>query len=76
MGQGGVEEHQLGVDTHNPASCTPQHNCGCHEQAHRHGPGCGHEAIPHGDHLDYLVCGHLHHPHGDHCDDHGQIQMA
>ena len=39
---------------------------------HLHGPGCGHEAVPHEDHVDYLVEGHLHHPHEDHCDDHGQ----
>ena len=45
-----------------------------HEKGHIHGPGCGHEAIPHGDHIDYMVNGHLHHPHGDHCDDHGPIK--
>ncbi|KAK3281755.1 cadmium/zinc-transporting ATPase [Cymbomonas tetramitiformis] len=28
---------------------------------HRHGPGCGHEQIPHGDHFDYLVDDRLHH---------------
>lgn len=39
--------------------------------AHTHGPDCGHEAVAHGDHLDYLVDGHLHHPHDGHCDDHG-----
>ena len=43
---------------------------------HTHGPGCGHEAVPHGDHIDYLVDGHLHHPHGDHCDDHGPIEVV
>ena len=42
--------------------------------SHEHGPGCGHEAVPHGDHTDYLVGGHLHHPHGDHCDDHGPLE--
>ena len=46
-----------------------------HEAGHTHGPGCGHEAVPHGDHIDYLVAGHLHHPHGDHCDDHGPITV-
>jgi hypothetical protein len=76
MGAGGVSEHQLSVDMHNPASCTPNHACGSHDQAHRHGPGCGHEAVPHGDHVDYLVAGHLHHPHGDHCDDHGPVQLV
>src|SRR5579871_5081519 len=38
--------------------------------AHKHGPGCGHEAIEHAGHVDYLHDGHLHHPHGDHVDEH------
>ena len=33
------------------------------DHAHRHGPGCGHPAIRHNDHVDYLHDGHLHHPH-------------
>ncbi len=37
---------------------------------HEHGPGCGHEAITHGDHVDYLHDGHHHAPHGDHWDEH------
>lgn len=41
-----------------------------HSDGHQHGPDCGHEAVQHGDHTDYMVDGHLHHPHGDHCDDH------
>jgi hypothetical protein len=73
---GGVEEHQLEVSTANPAQCTPAHDCGGHEKGHQHGPGCGHEAVPHGDHTDYLVGGHLHHPCGNHCDDHGKVQTA
>jgi UDP-2,3-diacylglucosamine pyrophosphatase LpxH len=40
---------------------------------HVHGDGCGHEAAPHGDHVDYLVDGHLHHQHNNHCDNHGPI---
>ena len=56
--------------------CTPGHACGAHGKGHVHGPGCGHEAVPHGDHVDYLVDGHLHHPHGDHCDDHGPVKKA
>jgi hypothetical protein len=73
---GQVEEHRLPVSTDNPGSCTPSHSCGGHDKAHQHGAGCGHEAVPHGDHTDYLVNGHLHHPHGDHCDDHGQVKKA
>ncbi len=71
-----VEEHVLEVTTKNPERCTPDHKCGGHEVAHRHGPDCGHEAVPHGDHVDYLVDDHLHHPHGDHCDDHGPVEVA
>jgi hypothetical protein len=75
-GQGGVEEHQLEVGGTNPSNCTPNHSCGGHAAGHKHGPSCGHEAVPHGDHVDYLVEGHLHHPHGDHCDDHGPVTLA
>ncbi|HEV3082290.1 MAG TPA: helix-turn-helix domain-containing protein, partial [Gemmataceae bacterium] len=71
-----VEEHKLAVGKQNPGECTPKHACGGHDKTHKHGPGCGHEAVPHGDHTDYLVEGHLHHPHGGHCDDHGQVQRA
>ncbi|MPW22602.1 hypothetical protein GCT13_38750 [Paraburkholderia sp. CNPSo 3157] len=71
-----VDEHRLEVSAKNPDRCTPDHNCGGHAPDHVHGPGCGHEPVPHGDHVDYLVNGHLHHPHGDHCDDHGPVELA
>jgi hypothetical protein len=73
---GSVHEHALAVTAANPAACTPAHACAGHAKGHVHGPGCGHEAVPHGDHVDYLVDGHLHHPHGDHCDDHGPVALA
>jgi len=38
---------------------------------HEHGPGCGHEAVPHEDHVDYVHAGHLHAQHADHYDEHG-----
>lgn len=76
VGNGGVEEHQLDVNGDNPETCTPNHDCGGHEKGHRHSATCGHEAVPHGSHTDYLVDGHLHHPHGTHCDDHGKVQEA
>lgn len=76
VGNAGVEEHALEVTAQNPAGCTRGHTCNGHDQNHKHGPGCGHEAVPHGDHVDYLVDGHLHHPHGDHCDNHGPVQVA
>jgi len=73
---GHVYEHKIAIDARNPARCTPGHRCAGHEVGHRHGPGCGHEAVPHGDHVDYLVDGHLHHPHGSHCDDHGPLEVV
>ncbi len=73
MHGGHVDEHTIAVTSQNPSSCTPDHSCKGHDQAHVHGAGCGHEAVPHGDHVDYIVGGHLHHQHGDHCDNHGPI---
>lgn len=40
------------------------------DHMHTHGPGCGHETVPHGDHVDYLHDGHLHHMHDGHVDEH------
>lgn len=37
---------------------------------HEHGPGCGHPAVEHGDHVDYLHDGHRHAVHGGHYDEH------
>ena len=71
-----VDEHAIAVNASNPDACTPQHRCSGHSDGRQHGDGCGHEAVPHGDHIDYLVDDHLHHPHGDHCDDHGVLQRA
>jgi len=68
-----VDDHELAATAINPSVCTPSHACGRHDALHRHGPNCGHEAVPHAGHTDYLVGGHLHHPHGNHCDDHGPI---
>lgn len=74
--EGHVDEHVLEVTASNPASCTPQHLCTGHAQDHQHGENCGHESVPHGDHVDYLVGTHLHHVHGSHCDDHGTISLV
>ncbi|HVZ86986.1 MAG TPA: hypothetical protein VHG72_08450 [Polyangia bacterium] len=71
-----VDDHRLAVSSANPDTCSTGHDCGAHDRAHRHGPACGHEPIPHGDHTDYLISGHLHHEHGDHCDDHGRVTEA
>lgn len=37
---------------------------------HAHGPECGHTAVPHGDHVDYVHDGHRHAVHGEHYDEH------
>jgi zinc transport system permease protein len=37
---------------------------------HEHGDECGHPAVPHGDHIDYVHGGHRHAMHGDHYDEH------
>ena len=37
---------------------------------HVHGAECGHRAIGHGDHVDYVHDGHRHAVHGDHYDEH------
>jgi hypothetical protein len=71
-----TRECTLEATAHNPTACTPQHACNSHASGHQHGPGCGHEVVPHAGHMDYLVSGHLHHPHGAHCDDHGALQVV
>jgi zinc transport system permease protein len=45
---------------HDPAEAHP----------HAHGPGCGHPAVAHGDHVDYVHDGHRHAAHGRHYDEH------
>jgi zinc transport system permease protein len=40
------------------------------EHPHEHGEDCGHLAVPHGDHVDYVHDGHRHAPHGSHYDEH------
>lgn len=40
------------------------------DHTHEHGPDCGHPAVPHGDHVDYVHDGHRHAPHGSHYDEH------
>jgi hypothetical protein len=57
------------VSDKNPDECREM-ECGC-----THNEDCGHEKIPHGDHMDYLVNGRLHHVHDGHCDDHGPVEV-
>ena len=37
---------------------------------HEHGDDCGHRAVPHGNHVDYVHDGHRHAAHGEHYDEH------
>ena len=69
------DEHVIEVSERNPDRCSPEHRVAV-KGGHVHGPGCGHEAIPHGDHVDYIVDGRLQHPHGDHVDDHGPVDIV
>ena len=74
--EGHIDEHVIDITLSNPEDCTPGHECAVHATEHMHGPGCGHETVPHGDHIDYLVDGHLRYPHDGHCDDHGKVKRA
>ena len=47
--------------------CTEAHHP---DHVHQHGPNCGHTAIRHDAHVDYLYGGHLHYMHRDHVDEH------
>jgi len=40
------------------------------EHPHEHGTDCGHPAVPHADHVDYVHDGHRHAVHGEHYDEH------
>ena len=48
----------------------PEHDTVGEPHRHEHGPGCGHPAVEHGDHVDYLHGGHRHAVHGGHYDEH------
>jgi hypothetical protein len=37
---------------------------------HTHGPDCGHAAVDHDDHVDYIHDGHRHAAHAGHWDEH------
>ncbi len=48
----------------------PEHAVVDEPHRHQHGPGCGHLAVEHGDHIDYIHDGHRHAVHGGHYDEH------
>ncbi len=74
--EGHYDECSIQIDSLHPETCTTGHECKSHASDHVHGPNCGHAAIPHGDHIDYLVDGHLHHQHNGHCDHHGRLELV
>jgi zinc transport system permease protein len=55
-------------------AAVPVHEETGERHGHVHGPGCGHLAIEHGDHVDYVHHGHRHAVHvtgeGQHYDEH------
>lgn len=54
-----------------PTVADDDHEVACDEvHLHEHGPDCGHVAVPHGDHLDYVHDGHRHAVHEEHYDEH------
>ncbi len=71
-----VHDHVIAVDDEHPNGSTGAHAAAGHEDHHVHGPECGHDAVPHGGHVDYLVDGRLHHQHDGHCDDHGPLTVV
>ena len=70
-----VRQHMTKTKQHiHGAECCKQgHACTSHGSQHQHGPNCGHPAMKHDDHVDYIVDGHLHHPCMGHCDNHGTV---
>jgi zinc transport system permease protein len=48
----------------------PGHETVQEPHGHAHGSGCGHPAVEHGDHVDYIHGGHRHAVHGGHYDEH------
>jgi hypothetical protein len=53
-----------------------RHECEGHDDAHVHGPDCGHERVRHGDRWDYVVGDHLHHVETAGCASHGSARRA
>ncbi len=53
-----------------PEGSSPGHTAVPETHAHAHGPDCGHVAVRHGDHVDYIHDGHRHATHGSHYDEH------
>jgi zinc transport system permease protein len=57
-------------DPHPTAPDVDHHTVAREDHEHAHGEDCGHSAVPHGDHVDYVHDGHRHASHGSHYDEH------
>lgn len=55
---------------HNDVQHPDDHTVAREDHSHAHGDDCGHPAVPHGDHVDYVHDGHRHASHGSHYDEH------
>ena len=55
---------------HAPFPAVPVDHEATDEHPHAHGVDCGHVAVRHGDHVDYVHDGHRHAPHDRHYDEH------
>jgi zinc transport system permease protein len=55
---------------HREAAAVDEHDTVERPHQHVHGPGCGHLAVEHGDHVDYIHDLHRHASHGGHYDEH------
>lgn len=55
---------------HAPFPAVPVEHEAADEHPHEHGPECGHVAVRHGDHVDYVHDGRRHAPHDRHYDEH------
>lgn len=55
---------------HNDVRHPDDHTVAREDHSHAHGDDCGHPAVPHGDHVDYVHDGHRHASHGSHYDEH------
>ncbi|HET6625964.1 MAG TPA: metal ABC transporter permease [Nocardioidaceae bacterium] len=58
------------ADAEDEFSLDPRHSAVPESHQHEHGEDCGHHAVRHGDHVDYVHDGHRHAPHGSHYDEH------
>ncbi len=53
-----------------PEADPEHHEASTEDHPHEHGESCGHRAVRHGDHVDYVHDGHRHAIHGKHYDEH------